>query len=80
MGTLLLENMLGLVFFMVALVSTTCYHNSLPGLRLPLFYNRLKDMQSRWGPVRGALLHVFAYVLTPIFFGVVFLLGLVIRA
>jgi hypothetical protein len=79
MDTLLIEHFVGLGFFMLALVSTTCYHDNLPKLRLPLFYARLKQMQERWGKMGGTLLHFLAYVLTPVFFGLVFLLGLVFQ-
>jgi hypothetical protein len=77
---LLLEHVFGLSFMLLALVSTTCYHGHLKSWRLAVFYERLRDMQSRWGRPAGTILHIFAYVLTPIFFGLTFLLGLVFQS
>jgi hypothetical protein len=77
---LLLEHIFGLSFFLLALVSTASYHDQMKQWRLPLFYDRLKPMQERWGVFLGAALHFLAYVLTPIGFGLMFVLGLVFHS
>jgi hypothetical protein len=74
---LLFEHILGLSFFMFALFCLTSYNNEFKKWRISLFHNRLKQMQDRWGAIPGTFLHVIAYVLTPVGFGILFLMGLV---
>jgi hypothetical protein len=74
---LILEHLFGLGFLMVGLVAMTSYNDEMANWRLPLFYERLKPMQERWGRIPGTILHFLAYVLTPLGFGLLFLMGLV---
>jgi hypothetical protein len=74
---LLLDHVLGFSFFMFAFFCLTSYNNEFKRWRVPLFYNRLKLMQERWGVVPGTILHLLAYVLTPVGFGLLFLFGMV---
>lgn len=76
---LLLEHIFGLSFFLLALVGTTSYHDQLKQWRLPIFYKRLREMQQRWGLIWGTVLHFLAYVITPVGFGLMFLMGLVFQ-
>jgi hypothetical protein len=36
-------------------------------------------MQERWGKTNGTILHALGYVVAPVGFGILFLLGLVLR-
>jgi hypothetical protein len=72
-----LENILGLSFMLVGLVSIASYDKDMSRFRLPNFIGRLKLMQERWGIVPGAILHFMAYVVTPFCFGLLFLFGVV---
>jgi hypothetical protein len=72
-----IANMLGLVFLMVGLVSISSYTDDLAAFRIRWFYKELQPMQQRWGKAAGTLLHVVGYVMAPIGFGILFLLGVV---
>jgi hypothetical protein len=75
---LFIEHILGFGFFMFALFCLTSYNDEFKKWRVPLFYNRLKQMQDRWGVLPGTCLHVLAYVITPVGFGLLFLMGIVL--
>ena len=72
-----IEHILGIGFLVLGLVSMSSYTDSLGGFRLPLFYKELKPMQERWGMLTGTLLHILEYVVIPVGFGLLFILGLV---
>jgi hypothetical protein len=74
---LLVEHFFGFSFLIFALFCLTSYNNEFKRWRVPLFYNRLQQMRERWGVVPGTILHIMAYVLTPMGFGLLFLMGLV---
>ena len=74
---LIVEHIFGLGFLVVGLVALTSYDDEMKSWRLPLFHRRLKPMQDRWGRIPGTVLHILAYVVTPVGFGMLFLLGMV---
>ncbi|RPI30752.1 MAG: hypothetical protein EHM70_13120 [Chloroflexota bacterium] len=76
--TLIVEHLLGMGFLFVAVLSLTSYNEEWHGLRLDYFYKELKPMQNRWGTIPGTVLHLMAYVVAPLGFGLLFLMGFVL--
>jgi hypothetical protein len=74
---LIVEHLFGLGFLLVGLVALTSYNDEMSKWHVSLFYDRLKPMQERWGKLPGTLLHIFSYVITPVGFGLLFLMGMV---
>lgn len=74
---LLVEHVLGFGFLLLGMVALTSYNDEMDQWKFPLFYKPLKPMQERWGKIPGTLLHILIYVLTPVGFGLLFLMGIV---
>ncbi|HEX7972881.1 MAG TPA: hypothetical protein VF498_00605 [Anaerolineales bacterium] len=75
---MMVQQFIGIAFLSLGLVSMSSYSESLSGMRLSWFYNELKPMKERWGETTGTILHILEYVVAPIGFGVLFLMGLVV--
>jgi uncharacterized membrane protein YkvA (DUF1232 family) len=73
-----IQQIVGIGFLMLGMISMSSYSEKFPGLRLEFFYKELEPMQERWGKTTGTILHVLAYVVAPIGFGLIFLVGLVV--
>lgn len=73
-----LEHFLGLGFLCLGLLSLSSYSDDLAGFRIAWFHRELEPMQERWGKTAGTVLHVLGYVIAPIGFGALFLMGLVL--
>ena len=71
------ENILGLGFLMLGLLSVSSYSNELVDYRIPWFYRELEPMQKRWGKYVGTILHIIGYVVAPVGFGILLLSGMV---
>jgi hypothetical protein len=71
------QQIIGIGFLALGLAGITCYIDSLDVFRIPWFYRELLPMQQRWGKVAGTVLHVLGYVIAPVAFGILFLMGLV---
>jgi hypothetical protein len=74
------QQIIGLGFLALGLVSVSCYTDDLAGFRIPWFYKELRPMQERWGKTTGTVLHILGYVVAPVAFGILFLMGLVFSA
>lgn len=72
-----IQQILGVGFLVLGLVSLSSYTDELSKIRISWFYKELKPMQDRWGKKAGTILHFISYVVAPIGFGVFFLMGLV---
>ena len=72
-----IEHILGIGFLALGLVSMSSYTDRLGPIRLSFFYKELKPMQERWGITTGTLLHILEYVVVPVGFGLLFIMGLV---
>lgn len=70
-------NIFGLGFLVLGFVSISSYTDELASFRLPLFYKELKPMQNRWGAIPGMVLHILAYTIAPLGFGLLLLMGMV---
>jgi hypothetical protein len=70
-------NIFGLGFLVLGFVSISSYSDDLAHFRLPLFHKELKPMQERWGLVPGTILHIMAYTIAPLGFGLLLLMGMV---
>ena len=71
------QQVIGILFLALGLVSVSCYTNDLSSLRISWFYRELGSMQERWGKNTGTILHIIGYVVAPVAFGILFLMGLV---
>ena len=71
------QQIIGIGFLALGLASVSCYMDGLDAFRIPWFYRELKPMQERWGKVAGTVLHVVGYVVAPVAFGILFLMGVV---
>ncbi len=74
-----IQHFLGIGFLALGLISISSYTEDLSSLRIRWFYKELKPMQDRWGKTTGTILHFLGYVVAPIGFGILFLLGLVLK-
>jgi hypothetical protein len=73
-----IEQFLGMGFLVIGLLSVSSYSNSLASFRINFFHKELKPMQERWGVVTGTALHVLEYVVAPLGFGILLLMGVVL--
>jgi hypothetical protein len=71
------QHILGLSFLVLGFLSVSSYTEDLSAFRIRWFYKELKPMQERWGMAAGTALHVMGYVVAPIGFGILFLMGVV---
>jgi hypothetical protein len=72
-----IQQILGISFLALGLVSVSSYIEDLAGFRIAWFYKELKPMQERWGRAAGTIMHIGGYVIAPIGFGILFLMGIV---
>jgi|YNPBryantNP2012_1023418.scaffolds.fasta_scaffold202739_1 uncharacterized membrane protein YphA (DoxX/SURF4 family) len=70
-----IEQIFGVAFVIAGLLSAVGYIAYFTGAKLPVSFWKLKPMQDRWGKIPGTLLHFFGYVIVPIVFGILLLLG-----
>jgi hypothetical protein len=73
-----IEQFLGMGFVVIGLLSVTSYNDSLAGFRINWFHKELRPMQERWGVMTGTVLHILEYVVAPLGFGILFLMGVVL--
>ncbi len=69
------EQIFGIVFLVLGFLSLGAYIAHFAGAKLPVSFWKLKPMQDRWGKIPGTILHFTGYVVVPIVFGAVLLLG-----
>jgi hypothetical protein len=69
------EQIFGLAFIVLGLISVAGYIVYFAGAKLPVLFWKLKPMQDRWGKIPGTIMHFLGYVIVPIVFGVLLLLG-----
>ena len=72
-----IQHILGIGFLAVGLMSVSSYTDELAAFRIPFFFKELGPMQERWGNIPGTILHIVEYVIAPIGFGILFLMGIV---
>ncbi|NPA77069.1 MAG: hypothetical protein GXN93_04940 [Candidatus Diapherotrites archaeon] len=70
-----IEQIFGVVFIIIGLLDIAGYIAYLTGIKLPISFWKLKPMQDRWGKIPGTILHFIGYVVVPIIFGILLLLG-----
>ena len=73
---LIVNHLLGLGFLCTGAVCLAGY-DSRSGLGIKFIQDDLQTMRSRWGVMPGTVLHVLAYVVAPVGFGILFLMGYV---
>lgn len=66
---------LGAGFLLLGTLGLSSYSKELARFRVPFFYNELRPMRERWGNVTGTILHILEYVIIPVGFGLLFLIG-----
>jgi len=69
------ERLFGIIFLIIGALSLIGYITYLTGTNLPISFWKLKPMQDRWGKIPGTILHFLSYVIVPIVFGILLLLG-----
>ena len=69
------DQIFGFVFLFLGFLDLLIYIAHFAGVKLPLSFWKLKPMQERWGKVPGTILHFTGYVIVPIVFGAMLLLG-----
>ncbi len=74
---MLLNQIFGIGFLVLGMVSISSYTENLAPFRLPLFYRELQPMKERWGHTLGTIIHVLEYVIVPLGFSLFFLMGMV---
>ena len=69
------KQIFGIVFLALGFLNLGAYIAHFVGVKLPVSFWKLKPMQDRWGKIPGTLLHFTSYVIGPIVFGTLLLLG-----
>jgi hypothetical protein len=73
-----IQDILGVGFLTLGLLSISSYSDALSDFRLNWFHKELKPMQERWGKTAGTIIHILGYVVAPLGFGIIFLTGMVV--
>jgi len=69
------EQIIGIVLLVLGLLSIVAYIAYFAGVKLPISFWKLKPMQDRFGKIPGTFLHFLSYVIAPIVFGILLILG-----
>lgn len=70
-----LEQSLGVVAILIGLLNLAAYLAYVTGRQVPVFFWKAEHLRARWGHLRGALIHLLAYVLAPLVLGAIIVLG-----
>lgn len=65
----------GILFVVFGLLSLAMYAANAVGLNLPISFWKLGPMRDRWGKTVGTIFHFVSYVVAPIIFGTLLVLG-----